>query len=351
MASCRRGCVVPLQGVEDAGGGLHSFGRGVELGGQAAGRQVGLGGQDEDGQSCLERQAPVEDSQSHRHGHHCHRDGGRQFQHESGEEGDAQGAHRLAPVPVGQGGEGGHLVAAPAEDLEGGQGPQGIEEAGAEVGESLPAPGHPGPGGPAHQGPEHRDQGQGGQDDDRRQGVEGEHPGEHEGRHRGRQGQLRQVAGEVGVEGLDAPPRGGRQGPGPLPGALSLGHPLQQGPPQSRLDAGGAVVGGDLGGPGRHRRGHGQPGQAGQLGPQSGETLAGKAPGDDAGEEHGAGDGQRRPGEAQQHRRPQEGPGSPPQPEQAPVYGAGRGGRRRQPVGDSCSRVTRLRNTQYDQAW
>ena len=347
----RAGRGAGFQGVEDHAGRGDPFGGGVELGGQAAGGQVGLGGQDQDGEARLQAQAAVQHPQAHGDRHHGHGDRGGEFQHQGGEEGDAQRAHGLPPVPVGQGGESGDRVAAAAEHLEGGQGAQRVEEPGTEVGEGLPAAGDARPGGPAHQGAEHGDQRQGDQDDGRRQRVQGEHPAEHEGRRRHRQGQLREVAGEVGVEGLDAPAGRRGQGPGPPSGALGTGHARQQGTAQGRLHPGGAVVGGDLGRPGHEGRGGSHPGQAGEPGPQAGRALAGEAPGHETSEQESPGDGQAGPGEAEDHRRRQEDPGAPPQPEQTPVDEAGAGRRRGQPVGDSCSRVTRLRNTQYDHAW
>ena len=133
------------------------------------------------------------------------RDGREEFQREGGQEGDPQRAQRRAPVVVGDLADGLRLRLGPAEDLQGGQPGHHVQEVARQPGQQPPLPVHPGLGGPADEHHEQRDQRQRHHDDRRRHPVRGDDPGEHRDRDHDREAELRQIAGEVVVERVDAP--------------------------------------------------------------------------------------------------------------------------------------------------
>jgi len=101
------------------------------------------------------------------------------------------------------------LGSAPAEQAEGGQPLHDVEEVPGEAAEQSPLAARRRLGGHADQPPEERDQRKGGDEDDGGDAVGAGHPGEDGQGHERAQHELRQVAGEVGVQGID--PTGGGQ--------------------------------------------------------------------------------------------------------------------------------------------
>ncbi len=234
-----------LQHLEDPVGGGEALDAGVVERADLADREVDLGGEDQDQQPGLQVEGAVDQPEADGDGDQCDREGGEQFQREGGDEGDPQGAQGGPAVVGGDPGDGGGLGAGPVEDLERGQSGDHVQEVVREPGEPLPLTVHPGLGGHPDQHHEQRDQRQGAGDDRGRGDVGADDPQQHRGRDDHGERQLRQVAGEVVVERVDAP--GGQGGelagaPARQVGRAERGGVVEQPAPQGGLHPGDGPV-------------------------------------------------------------------------------------------------------------
>ena len=152
-----------------------------------------------------------------------------------------------------------HLGLRPVEDLERGQPRDHVEEVPGQDPEGVPLTVDPGLGVPADQDHEHRDDRHRQRDDHRSQGVLGDDdPGGDQRDHDG-QDQLRQVAGEVGVQGAGPAGHQVRQLAHPAPAQErrpQAQRPIDHLHPQLRGGAGGRPVPDCLGRPRQHRPAH-----------------------------------------------------------------------------------------------
>ena len=153
----RRG-VEDLEDVPGRGGAL---GAGVELRADRAQREVGLGREQQHEQCGLVAHVPGQQAQPDLHRDERGGQRGRQFQHEAGQERDAQRGHGGGPVLVGDPADHLGLALAPAEQLERGQALHHVEEVAAEPGQQPPLALGDRLGVPTDQDGEERDQRQG----------------------------------------------------------------------------------------------------------------------------------------------------------------------------------------------
>lgn len=310
-----RGAGFGLQDREDLLGGREALGRRVVLRPDLADRQIRLRGQDQDHQTGVEVEFTVDEAHADRDGDERHRQGRQQLQGEGGEEGDPQGAQGGAAVVGGDGADRRGLGLGPPEDLQGRQPGDDVQEVPGEPGQQLPLPVHPGLGGPADQDHEQRDERQGDDDDRRRHPVLGDDPGEHRHRHDDREAELREVAGEVVVERVDAPGRQGDQRTGALsaqPVGAQSRRPLQEQAAQFRLDGRAGAMGRQFGEPGDQGPSERDGDEQQERGTQRGDREpALEAAHHDLGDEHRLGDHQQGADQAESHHGRQEEAGGP----------------------------------------
>lgn len=194
-----------LQDLEDLLRRRESLGRRVVLRAHLPDRQIRLGRQDQDHQPDGEVHPAVDQPHPDGDGDERDRQGREQFQGERRDEGDPQGAHGGAPVVAGDPADRLGLGLGPAEDLERGESGDHIEEVSGEPGQHPPLTVHPGLGRPADEDHEDRDQRKGARDDGGGDPVLGDDPYEHRDGYDHREPQLGEIAGEVVVQGVDAP--------------------------------------------------------------------------------------------------------------------------------------------------
>ena len=226
--------VVHVQrGVEPGGGG-------VEGGTHPADGQQALGGEEQDHQRGLQVDVATGEPGAERHRHHGHREGGEQFQHQGGQEGHPQRAQGGLSVAVGHLADALDLGIGPAEQAQGGQSREHVQEPAGQSLEGVPLAGRVQFGGLADEhhedGDQRYDQGQ----DQGGERVGAQDPGPGRQRYHHRQQECRQVGAHPGLQGLGGV--GGQGGhPGrsqtvPLVGA-EVGHPVEH--PASDPGAGG----------------------------------------------------------------------------------------------------------------
>lgn len=328
-----------LQDGEDLFRGREPLGRGVVLRTDLPQRQIRLGCQHQHHQAGVEVEFTVHQPHSDTDRDQGDGDGGEEFEHEGGEKGDPQGAQRRPAVLPGDGPDRGGLGLGPAEDLQGGQALDDIEEVARQPGEQPPLAVHPRLGGPADQDHEQRDQRKGEDDRERREPVAGDDPGQHGEGNDDRQPQLRQIAGEVVVQGVDAPGgeggefagahlQGAHAGSDTRPGRLrrvvrprdlrlavrATDHrtrpqprrPLHQPHPQLGLGRRTGAVCGQLGEPGDQTTSHGDRGEQRQRCGQGADVeFVPERPDHDLGDQHRLAHDQARSGKPEHHHRDQ----------------------------------------------
>ena len=310
-ARCPRSGDRSFEDLEDLLRRAQPLGAGVEVGADGPQRQVGLRGQDQHEERRLEPDVAVQQPQADRDRDEGHGDAGQQLQHQRGEEGQAEGRHGRPPVAVGHRADGLDLRLRAAEDLERRQPGHDVEEVArqplqrAQLAVGVAAGRRP------DQHHEDRDEGERHGDDDRRQPVLGGDHGQHGERHDHGQHELRQVAGEVAVEGVDTPRGQGHELAGAPATERGRGvgrDPLRQGGPQLGLDPGRAAIGGHVAVPGDRRPHHDDEEERHQRAAQLPEVLpVGRGADHDHREEPGPGHDQergRRPEHDRQHEVP-----------------------------------------------
>ncbi len=192
-----------LQHREDVLRGGEALGRRVVLGPHLTQRQIGLGREDEHDQAVVQLHVSVDQAHADGDGDERHGQRGEQFQGEGRQESDPQGPHGRLAVLAGDALDRLCLCLGPAEDLQCRQPRDHVQEVPRQPRQQPPLPVHPGLGGPADQHHEDRDEGQGADDDGRRNPVLGDDAGQYRHGHDDREAQLRKVAREVVVEGVD----------------------------------------------------------------------------------------------------------------------------------------------------
>ncbi|CAM5708492.1 hypothetical protein SFUMM280S_10308 [Streptomyces fumanus] len=287
-----------LQHREDVLGRRQALGRRVVLRPDLPQRQIRLGREHQHDQTVVQGHVAVDEAHADRHGDQCHRERGEQFQGEGRQEGDPQRPHGRLPVLAGDPPDGLGLRLGPAEHLQRRQARDHVEEVTGQLGQQPPLPVHPGLGDPADQHHEDRDERQGDDDDGRRHPVLGDDPDQHGHGDDHREAQLRQIAREVVVQGVDPPGGQGDQGAGALsaePAGAEGGRPLQQPSAQLRLDRRARPVRGQLGEPADQSPAAGDGRQQQQGSAESGRrhTVL-KGADHDLGDEHRLGDDQSR---------------------------------------------------------
>ena len=227
-----------LEHLEDVLGRLHPFGAGVVVRPEEAERKVRLGGEDEDEQGGGEAQVATEQTKADGHRHERHGEGGQQLEDQRREERHPQGGHGGRAVAVRDVADRGHLGLGPAEDLEGREAGHHVEEVAGQALEQTGLASHPNLRRGAHQRHEQRDQRHRHRDDHRRDPVGPQHHDDDGDRDDDGQEQLREIPGEVAVQGVDAAGRQHHQAAGAFPvdaGRPEMHDPLHQGCPQVRL--------------------------------------------------------------------------------------------------------------------
>ncbi len=207
-----------VEHLEHVVGRRHALRRGVELHADLAQRQIRLGREQQHEEADRERQRPVDEPEPDRDCDDRDRDRREELEHETREERDAEHAHRLAAVLVGDtlDGRGGTVL--PAEDLEGRQALHGVGEARREALQRAPLLLLHRARGEADQNHEDRDEGKGEQHGEARDPVLPPHHRQDQRRRDDGLHQLRQVAAEVRLERFESAPGGHRKGSG-VPGA------------------------------------------------------------------------------------------------------------------------------------
>ena len=286
----------------------------MEVGADGAQRQVGLRGEDQHEEGGLEADVAVQQPQADRDRDERDGDAGQQLQHQRGQERQTEGRHRRPPVAVGHRADGLDLRLRSAEDLERRQAGHDVEEVSRQPLQRAQLTVGVAAGRRSDEHHEHRDQGECDRDDDRREPVLcGDHGQDGE-RHDHGQHELRQVAREVAVEGVDTPRGQGHElagAPAAEGGRGVGGDPLGQGGPQLGLDAGRAAIGGHVAVPGDPRPHHDDDEQRHQRPAQLPEILpVGRGADDDLREQPGPGHDQDR-GRRAQHDRQREVPAAP----------------------------------------
>ena len=286
-------------------------GGGMELGAELTQRQVGLRREDQHRQPHLQRQIPVDQPQPDRDGDERDRQGRQQLQHHGRQERDPQGHHGRLAVVVGDAADGLRLRLGPAEHLERGKPRHHVGEVPGQPGQTGPLrPGLP-VGVPADQGHEQRDQGQRAGHDQRAGEVSGEQVPQHDQRDHHRQHQLRQVSGDVVVQGFHAAGGQHRQLTAVLTRAPSWTErrgPAQQVAAEPRSHGTRAAAGNLLCGPGEpgpqrdHQRKPGQP-----AADRGGVLPVDDHVGQDSGDQHGLDDNHDGSGDPEQHGGHQQG--------------------------------------------
>ena len=224
----------------------------MEPGAELAQRQVELGREHEHRQPGLQPEPAADEA--HADGDRDERDAERrrQLQHRARQEADAQRPHRRAPVAVADRRKRRRLLAAAVERPQRRQPADDVEEVRREQPQRLPALDRPLLRVAADEPHEHRHERQRREHQRGRAEVDRGHPAEHGERHDACEHDLRQVAGEVALERVDALHRGRRD-------LARLGAverersgaqaPLDEREPQLGEDAGGGAPAGDLGRP------------------------------------------------------------------------------------------------------
>ena len=146
----------------------------------------------------------TEQAKADGHRHERHGEGGQQFENERREERHLQGGHGGGAVAVRDVADRCHLGLGPAEDLEGREAGHHVEEVAGQALEQTGLSSHPNLRRGAHQGHEQRDQRHRHRDDHRRYPVGPQHHDDDGDRDDDGQEQLREIAGEVAVQGVDA---------------------------------------------------------------------------------------------------------------------------------------------------
>ena len=180
------------------------------LGRQVAKRQVELRREHEHREPRLQAEPALDEADADRHGHERDPEGGGELEHRAGEEGDAERPHRRAPVLVADLRDPLGLRRAPVERAQSGQSTDDVQEVRGEQPERLTplrrAPLRVAADQPHEHGHEReREQHDPGGDE-----VDRGHEGEHGDRDDRRQHELREVAGERGLERVDAADGEGR---------------------------------------------------------------------------------------------------------------------------------------------
>ena len=176
----------------------------MELGPELAQRRVQLGRQHEHRQRGLQSHVAVDQPDADDHRHERDTERRRELQHRAGQEGDPERPHGGAAVALSDGGEGGGLGPAAVVRAQRRQAAHDVEEVGREQAQRLPALAGALLGAASDQPHEDRHQRQRQEHHAGRQRIDPRHPGQHGDRHDGRQHELRQVAGEVRLEAVDA---------------------------------------------------------------------------------------------------------------------------------------------------
>ena len=326
MAGPGRRGVQDRAGARGRGGALDA---GVELRADRAQRQVRLGGEQQHEQCGLVAQVPGQQPQAHLHRHQRRGQRRRQLQHQRRQERHPQRAHRRLPVRLGDLTDHLHLRLRPAEQFQGGQPFDHVEEVPAECRQQPPLALRAGLGVQPDQDGEHRDQRQRHRDDHGRDPVSGRHPGYHRHRHHDREHKLGQVPGEVGIERVQAlggqgrdlpcllPAQPGRAEPQRVPGQLApqLGLDRGRGAQRHGLAAAGGHGAGDY-----HRQEHGQGRPQGRCARAAGRCRQGM------GEQPRLGQHQGGHHQSQPDREDQVTPGCPGMPQQPGIDGPHTGG-------------------------
>ena len=191
-------------------GDRQAVGARVVLRAQPAQRQVQLGCEHEHGQPGLEAEPAAGQPHADRHRHERDAEGRGQLEHRPRQEREAQRPHRRAAVALADLGDAGRLRAAAIERAQRRQAAHHVEEVRRQQPQRVPALAGALLGGAADEPHEDRHERQRERHHERRLEVDRRHP-RHDGeRHDRREHDLRQVAGEVRLERLDALHRGGR---------------------------------------------------------------------------------------------------------------------------------------------
>ncbi len=320
-----------LQDGEDLVRRRQTLLRGVVLGADLPQRQVGLGGEQQHHQAGVEVEVAVHQAHADADGDQGHRNGRQQLQGERRQERDPQRPQRAAPVVVGDAADVVGLCLGAAEDLQGGEAADHVEEVPGQPGQPTPLPVHVGLRGPPDQRHEQRDEGQRGGDGGGGHPVVRHDPRQHgHGDHDG-QAELREVAGEVAVQGVDAAGGQGRQfarRPAARRGGAEPGGVVEQLQAQFGLHRRARPVGGELGEVGHQCASRGGGGEQQQRRSQvAGAASRRERVGDDAGDQQRLRDHQQRAGQAERHRGDQEAPGGAGMAEQPRVDGSHSPGR------------------------
>ena len=228
---------------------------GVELGAQAAQRQVRLGRQDQREQPDLQRQLTHRQPQAHAHRHQRHRDRRQQLQRQRGQEGHPQRRHGRRAVGVGDAPQDGHLGLGPAVGAQGRQAGDDVREPVREAPEGRPSPRPVRLRHLADEDHEHRDQRDRDRHGQRGHDVDGEQAHDHRERHDRRQRQLGQVPPEVPVQRVQAARREQRHLAARLvgrPAGAERHGTLQEADAEVRLDRPADPLGHDVRGPAQH---------------------------------------------------------------------------------------------------
>ena len=213
---------------EDLLEGAGAVGGGVELRADPSDRPVGLGRQEDRGEADEELHRPGRQPQTDDDRDDRDRDRRQQLQGGGGHEGQPQGAHRRAAVPLAHGADDLNLALRPPVAHEGRKSPHDVEEVPGEVAQRAP---------PAvgvllrrrpDEGGEEGEERHGEDDDDRARPVHDDEAGDREHRHDRGRDERGEVLRDVGLDG--ARPLGGER-----QGAVPTGA-LLDGPRRPRLE-------------------------------------------------------------------------------------------------------------------
>ena len=187
---------------------------------QSAQRHVQLGGQQQHGERGAQGHRAVDQAQPESHRDEGSGQRGGEIEHRARDEGDAQCLHRGAAVLVADRRDALRLDLAAVEGAQRGEPAHDVEKVVRQARQRLPAGARAPFGVAADQPHEQRDQRQRHGHDQGRGQVDGHGPGEHRQGHQHRQHELGEIAGEVGLEGVDALDGGG----GDLAGLGAVGR-------------------------------------------------------------------------------------------------------------------------------
>ncbi|GAA1252826.1 hypothetical protein GCM10009676_44760 [Prauserella halophila] len=275
--------------VGDAADGFDAVGAGVERGADGPQRREALGCEQEHAESDRERHVATGEAHADDDGDEGDRQGRGKFEGEGRAERDAQGAEGGAAVPVGDAADGVGLRVGAAERGEYGQGAHEFEDVGRQPGDGIARRRDAVAGVGADERAEQRQQRQGDGDEQGRGPVGDEHGRTRGEGHDGGGDERREVAGEVGVERIEA---GGGEC-GEFAGAAA-GDPFGAESERVVEDVGAQLLLGARGGPGGddadRPRQHGPRDDGGQEQAEPGREVAGafgSSPGHDVGEHGG----------------------------------------------------------------